>query len=438
MIKDRVQKPLESVAEYRNRFYRMFVKTERGEQVGRDLFIDGLRSRTIRAKLRKQFSPINHTLQQIMAAAEEMERKFAANILEGEDYSREGDSSELVRARAELAALQNKFENMGFVSGPVTYMEQIAPKRPVPSEIPSVSVPVMPTPVRTAPPPLVETPVRSNESTAILELTKTLVTWAQDEDHRAWSERLEWLIIQAWRTDEDGDLLRFLFGSVRPSRRRPIVLELTIPLAQLADDLPLDIISQSDASPVPHVLARSLTPYLQWSACLEEPGNDRQLPSRQAYLNPGGIINPSFHDRAAAEDEALAAEEEAEEEEEEQPDSGTETEADDEEEEESEYEGFEEEVRDEARARKKEEIAVGKRQLELASAAGQPQADDRARDPELPKPEDGTTACETSAPPARRRRSQSPSPSASNRPPIRQRTDAGHRDSSPFVIPPSP
>ncbi|GBG87532.1 hypothetical protein CBR_g45590 [Chara braunii] len=30
MIKDRVQKSLESVAEYRNRFYRMFVKTERG------------------------------------------------------------------------------------------------------------------------------------------------------------------------------------------------------------------------------------------------------------------------------------------------------------------------------------------------------------------------------------------------------------------------
>ncbi|GBG80111.1 hypothetical protein CBR_g30478 [Chara braunii] len=30
MIKDRVQKPLESVAEYRDRFYRMFVKTERG------------------------------------------------------------------------------------------------------------------------------------------------------------------------------------------------------------------------------------------------------------------------------------------------------------------------------------------------------------------------------------------------------------------------
>ncbi|GBG82442.1 hypothetical protein CBR_g34819 [Chara braunii] len=130
-----------------------------------------------------------------MAAAKEMERKFAVNFLEGEDYSREGDSSELIRARAELAAPQNKFENMGFVSGHVTYMEQIAPKRPVPSEIPSVPVPVMSTPVRTAPPPPVETLVPSNESTAILELTKTLVSLIQESKkeqrvHNAWLEAM--------------------------------------------------------------------------------------------------------------------------------------------------------------------------------------------------------------------------------------------------------
>ncbi|GBG91440.1 hypothetical protein CBR_g52395 [Chara braunii] len=193
MIKDRVQKPLESVAEYRNRFYRMFVKIERGEQVGRDLFIDGFRTRTIRANLQKQFSPITHTLQHIMAAAEEMERKFAANFLEGEDYSREGNSSELLRARAELVALQNKFENMGFVSGPVTYLEQIGPKRPNPSEIPSIPVPVIPTPVRTLPPPPVENPTRTNESTAIFELTKTLINLIQEskKEQREHNARLE-------------------------------------------------------------------------------------------------------------------------------------------------------------------------------------------------------------------------------------------------------
>ncbi|GBG87304.1 hypothetical protein CBR_g45364 [Chara braunii] len=186
MIKDRVQKPLESVAEYRNRFYRMFVKTKRGEQVGRDLFIDGLRSRTIRAKLRKQFSPITHTLQQITAAAEETERKFAANFPEGEDYPRDGDSTELARARAEPAALQNKFENMGFVSGPVTYMEQIGPKRVILSETPSISAAMIP-------PPPVEAPVRSNESAAIFELTKTLISLIQEskKEQREHNARLE-------------------------------------------------------------------------------------------------------------------------------------------------------------------------------------------------------------------------------------------------------
>ncbi|GBG80665.1 hypothetical protein CBR_g31125 [Chara braunii] len=193
MIKDRVQKPLESVAEYRNRFYRMFVKTERGEQVGRDLFIDGLRSRTIRAKLRKQFFPITHTLQQIMAVAEEIELKFAANFLDGEDYPGDGDSTELARARAELAALQNKFENMGFVSGPVTYMEQIGPKRVILRETPSIFAPMMPPPVRALPPPPVEAPARTNESAAIFELTKTLISLIQEskKEQREHNARLE-------------------------------------------------------------------------------------------------------------------------------------------------------------------------------------------------------------------------------------------------------
>ncbi|GBG73170.1 hypothetical protein CBR_g12888 [Chara braunii] len=200
MIKDRVQKPLESVAEYQNRFYRMFVKTERGEQVRRDLFIDGLRSRTIREKLRKQFSPITHTLQQIMAVAKEMEWKFATNFLEGEDYLREGDSTKLARAKAELAALQNKFENMGFVSRPVTYMEQIGPKRLTLSEILSTSAPVIPTPVRALPPPPIEAPLRWSESTAIFEVTKTLISLIQEskKEQREHNARLEAMMRNMW------------------------------------------------------------------------------------------------------------------------------------------------------------------------------------------------------------------------------------------------
>ncbi|GBG67519.1 hypothetical protein CBR_g649 [Chara braunii] len=246
-----------------------------------------------------------------------------------------------------------------------------------------------------------------------------------------------------------------------------------VPLAQLADDLPLEIVLQSDDNQVPHVLTQTLAPYLQWSACLEELGSGSNPPSQRGYLDPHEIVDLAFfQDRTASENEGVEieaeeesseeekeAEEETEEEktpeegsysehsegeqsEEEEEEQGDEEEEDQEELEESEWEGFKDEVCDEARAQaqaqKREEIAAGKRQLEFASAAGQPRIDDPARDPEPPKPEDGETAAETSAAPARRRRSRSPSPSAVDRPPTRPRTDAGHRDSSLVIIPPSP
>ncbi|GBG62001.1 hypothetical protein CBR_g28478 [Chara braunii] len=230
------------------------------------------------------------------------------------------------------------------------------------------------------------------------------ITWTRHDDQRQWAEYLELLIVQAWRTEAEGDLLGFLFGSVRPDQRHPITHELTIPLAQLADDLPLEIVSQSDDSPVPHVLTRTLAPYLQWSACLEEPGSSRNPPSQRGYLNPHDIVDLAFfQDRTVTENEdvEIEAEEESSEEEEveeedddeETPEEGSyskhsegEQSAEEEEEElcdeeeeedqgeleESEYEGFEEEVRDEAQAQvqKREEIVVGKTQLEFASAAG--------------------------------------------------------------------
>ncbi|GBG87769.1 hypothetical protein CBR_g45925 [Chara braunii] len=299
------------------------------------------------------------------------------------------------------------------------------------------------------------------------------LTWTWHEDHRQWAEYLELLIIQAWRAETEGDLLRFLFGLVRPDHRQLIVHELTVPLAQLADDFPLEIVSQSDDNLVPRFLTWTLAPYLQWSACLEEPGSGRYPPSRRGYLDPHEIVDLDFfQDRTASEneeeeiepEEESSEEEEAEEqadeeetpeegsysehsegeqsEEEEEEQQGEEEEEDQEELEESEWEGFEEEVRDEAQAQaqaqKREEIAVAKRQLEFASAAGQPRIDDPARDPEPPKPEDGETTAVTSAAPARRRRSRSPSPSTTNRPPTHPRTDAGYRASSSVVIPPSP
>ncbi|GBG76980.1 hypothetical protein CBR_g23311 [Chara braunii] len=277
----------------------------------------------------------------------------------------------------------------------------------------------------------------------------------------------------------EGDLLGFLFGSVRPDHRQLIVQELTVPLAQLTDDLPLEIVSQSDNSPVPLVLTRTLAPYLQWSACLEEPGSGHNPPSQRGYLSLYEIVDLAFfQDRTASENEEveIEAEEESSEEEEEAEEEGAkeetpeegsssehnegeqseeeeeEEEQDDQEElKESEWEGFEEEVcaeelerteaeqaEDPEAARKREEIAAGKRQLEFASAAGPRTLDDPRRDPEPPKPEHGDPAAETSVAPARPRRSRSPSPSTTDRPPIRPRTDGGHRASSPVIIPPSP
>ncbi|GBG89997.1 hypothetical protein CBR_g50089 [Chara braunii] len=137
------------------------------------------------------------------------------------------------------------------------------------------------------------------------------VTWMRTDEHQPCIVYLELLIIQAWRTDVEGDLLGFLFGSVRPGHRQPITQELVVQLAQLADDLSLDIVSQSGDSPAPHVITRTLAPYLQWTACLEEPGSESTLPSRQEYLKPYGIIDRVFFPKEDPE-EALVNEEEEE------------------------------------------------------------------------------------------------------------------------------
>ncbi|GBG88201.1 hypothetical protein CBR_g46689 [Chara braunii] len=196
MIKEQVQKPLESVTEYRSRFYKLFVKSARDEKVGRGLFIDGLRSQAMRAKLRKQFSPINHTMQQIMDGAEERERKFAASFLEGEDHAKEGDSLELARAKTELAALRNKFENMGFVSSPVTYLEQV------------LDVPILDAAKWAQ---WWHTYVALNFC-----LLEVIFHWAEPADKSEEDEipddGVELFIIQAWRTDMEGELLGILFG----------------------------------------------------------------------------------------------------------------------------------------------------------------------------------------------------------------------------------
>ncbi|GBG81844.1 hypothetical protein CBR_g34026 [Chara braunii] len=240
-----------------------------------------------------------------------------------------------------------------------------------------------------------------------------------------WGQQLatEW---NQWLTRRDDNLVPtddIHVGGLRTSWHEPtvIVQELTIPLAQLVDDLPLNIVSQCDESPVSHVLLRTLTPYLQSSACLEEKGGNSNPPSQREYLDPRRIINLAFFQpRTASEDEGLTLEEEeeenveegAEEEEEKTPEEGSYNEhtegeqseeeeeegEEDEEQKESEWEDLGEEVDHtevqeedpEAVARRREEIVAGKQPLEYASGTNLPTLDDPTKDPEPPKPEDGT------------------------------------------------
>ncbi|GBG65281.1 hypothetical protein CBR_g50323 [Chara braunii] len=255
---------------------------------------------------------------------------------------------------------------------------------------------------------------------------------------------------EGWRTNAKGDLIGFLFGSVRPGRRQLIAQELIAQIVQLADDLLPDIYFQSDNSPAPYIFERSLDPYLQWTSCLEEPRDEDTLPSQQEYLKPYEIIPYAFYPRA----EEVVIDDDNEEE-----DNGEETSEEgsysehcegelSEEEEEEEGTGSEwqappeeakrtgTEAKDPEAARKREEIASRKRQLEFASEASLHIGSGPTRDPEPPRPDDGDPAAATSST-ARRRRRRSPSSSSPTRPPVRPRTNAGDRPSTSDAAPPT-
>ncbi|GBG74984.1 hypothetical protein CBR_g19497 [Chara braunii] len=227
------------------------------------------------------------------------------------------------------------------------------------------------------------------------------LAWARDNEHRDVSEDVELLIIQAWRTVVEGDLLGFVFGAVESRRRQPIVGELLILLTQLLDDLPTDIILHCDENPAPHTLSRSLTPYLQWSAYLEGQWENSGYLSHTKFLNPRGVIDVIFFQgRTVSEEEEEEKEEEEEEEtseeeedysEHSEQESGTVNEEEEEEEEEEERVNKEEGAiqREQQREdpavveRRRAEIAEGKRPLEQTVGADLPIPDDRTRDPGL-------------------------------------------------------
>ncbi|GBG73172.1 hypothetical protein CBR_g12890 [Chara braunii] len=97
-------------------------------------------------------------------------------------------------------------------------------------------------------------------------------------------DEVELLIVQAWRTGTEGELLGILFGKVEDDHLDAITDELLVFLAQLVDDLPLDILSRYDEKPRTDVLTRTLAPHLLWSTCTEMDGDNCFYPSPSLYL----------------------------------------------------------------------------------------------------------------------------------------------------------
>ncbi|GBG83394.1 hypothetical protein CBR_g37108 [Chara braunii] len=280
-------------------------------------------------------------------------------------------------------------------------------------------------------------------------------------------DSVEFLIIQAWKTAEQGDLLGFLFGKVEEGSLILITNELLVFLTQLADDLPLDILSHNDDPPCTHVLSRTLEPHLVWSTCMEIDEDNCLYPS-QALCFEIDVTDLTFWDPIArqniAQDEEIRGAEEEEEpssEERDDPDYVPEKETgianesnqpqvkDDRvesEEEEgsrlsgSECEGFEAEVHNaarerarERRKRKRQETTEGKRPAIDVSSVD-PLIGNPWRDPEPPKEEDDGATAEGSRG-RRRRRNESPAPSGSpSRSSLRLYQGLGIRASSPVVL----
>ncbi|GBG78562.1 hypothetical protein CBR_g27786 [Chara braunii] len=97
-------------------------------------------------------------------------------------------------------------------------------------------------------------------------------------------DEVELLIVQAWRTNTEGELLGILFGKVEDGHLDAITDELLVFLGQLVDDLPLDILSRCDEKSGTYVLTRTLAPHLLWSTCMELDADNCFYPSPSLYL----------------------------------------------------------------------------------------------------------------------------------------------------------
>ncbi|GBG89199.1 hypothetical protein CBR_g48907 [Chara braunii] len=97
-------------------------------------------------------------------------------------------------------------------------------------------------------------------------------------------DEVELLIVQAWRTTTEGNLLGILFGKVDDGNLAPITSELLVFLTQLVDDLPLDILSRCDNQSGTHMLSRTLESRLLWSTCTELDDDNYVYQSQAPFL----------------------------------------------------------------------------------------------------------------------------------------------------------
>ncbi|GBG88173.1 hypothetical protein CBR_g46662 [Chara braunii] len=141
-------------------------------------------------------------------------------------------------------------------------------------------------------------------------------------------DEVELLIVQAWRTDTEGELLGILFGKVEKGHLGAITNELLVFLAQLVDDLPLEIPSRCDEKPGPNVLTRTHAPHLLWSTCTELDGDNCLYTSLSLYLEIG-VTDLTLWDPFVRRGNALGASDEEEEEEEEAEEEESDTDQDD-------------------------------------------------------------------------------------------------------------
>ncbi|GBG88361.1 hypothetical protein CBR_g47059 [Chara braunii] len=138
--------------------------------------------------------------------------------------------------------------------------------------------------------------------------------------------------VETWIIDTAGELLGLLFGKVRADHMEPITNEVMVFLAQLLDDLPLDIISRCDERPAVATLTHTFVPHLLWSTCTELDGDNCYCPSSGHYLaievTDLTLWDPIIR-RVEVEGVADDAEEEREEESEEEEKEDSEVETDD-------------------------------------------------------------------------------------------------------------